>query len=79
MKKYLCIGTSKVASEWLPRWYGVPYEECVMSRIPHAFKTILEKDLKSEYAHLIPLTVIPNGCYKQHLKILKTERLLNGE
>ena len=78
MKKYLCIGTNKVPAEWLPRWYEVPYEECVMSRIPHAFKTILEKDLKSEYAHLIPLTVIPNGCYKQHLKILKTERLLDG-
>ena len=29
MKKYLCIGTDKVPAEWLPRWYEVPFDECL--------------------------------------------------
>jgi hypothetical protein len=74
MKKYLCIGIDKVPAEWLPRWYGVPFEECCfVSNVPD--KHIRDDVIK--YTSLIKLRVIPNGCYKQHLKILKTERLLN--
>jgi|TARA_Y100000758_G_C16009948_1_gene407218 hypothetical protein len=72
MKKYLCVGTDKVPAEWLPRWYEVPFDECIMYESEwNVFKP-------EQYTDLLTLTVIPNGCYKKHLKTLKTERLLNG-
>ena len=80
-KKYLCIGTDKVPAEWLPRWYGVPFDEClfIKSEPPNRVDlTLKEYRYVNESVSLIKLKVIPNGCYKQHLKILKTERLLNG-
>ena len=90
MKKYLCIGTSNVASEWLPRWYGVPFDECLFP-VKHnrvcdfKYNCMLNTIRECTYSgtckkeQLIILKPIPNGDYKQHLKILKTERLLNGE
>ena len=30
MKKYLCVGKGKILAEWLPRWYKIPHEECVL-------------------------------------------------
>lgn len=78
-KKYLCIGSGDVEAHWLYRWYKVPYEECVLYHDSNAFRSIIEKDLKNKYAHLLPLTVRPDGDYEQHLKILKTEKLLYGE
>jgi len=69
MKKYLCVRDNKIEAEWLPRWYGVPFEECV-------FVT------DAGWQHVVPnkgllvLTPLPkNSNYKEHLKILKTERL----
>ena len=73
MKKYLCIGTDKVPPEWLPRWYEVPFDECLFDTTDDAFTLN-----QFGYKGLLVLKTIPNGDYKEHLKILKTERLLNG-
>jgi len=78
MKKYLCVGTDKVPAEWLPRWYGVPFDECMFAPDEITKKTQPYTYKAMASLNLIHLIVIPNGCYKQHLKILKTERLLNG-
>ena len=68
MKKYLCVRNNKVEAEWLPRWYKVPFEECV-------FVT----DSSWQNKELIMLTPLPKGTdYVHYLKTLKTERLLNG-
>ena len=64
-KKYLCIGNKEIESKWLPRWYDVPFDECAFERTLHI-------------DNLIILTYRPDGDYKKHLKILKTEKLLNG-
>ena len=64
-KKYVCIGNKEIESKWLPRWYDVPFEECLFERTLHI-------------DNLIILTYRPDGDYKEHLKILKTEKLLNG-
>ena len=71
MKKYLCIGIDKVPAEWLPRWYGVPFDECLFDTTDNAFTLN-----QFGYKGLLVLRPIPNGDYKEHLKILKTERLL---
>jgi hypothetical protein len=64
-KKYVCIGNKEIESKWLPRWYDVPFEECLFDKNP--------------FQGCIVLTPLPkNSDYKQHLKILKTESLLNG-
>ena len=70
MKKYLCIGNDTIEAQWLPRWYEVPFEECCFAN------NIPNKITSDYYTPLIKLTEQPIGTdYKQHLKILKTERL----
>jgi hypothetical protein len=71
-KKYLCIGTDNIEAHWLQRWYKVPYIECVFYHDTNVF------NIDKLYDNLIRLTVRPDGDYEQYLKILKTERLLNG-
>ena len=70
MKKYLCIGNKKIKAEWLPRWYSIPYEECLFIQHHYFGKH------PSKYIVLTPLS--KDNDYKQHLSILKTEKLLNG-
>ena len=72
-KNYLCIGTKEIQAKWLPRWYKVPCQECLFAGEFRKFSTRY-----AEQNHLIELTYRPHGDYKQHLKILKTERLLNN-
>jgi len=74
-KTYLCIGNNKIKPEWLPRWYGVPHEECLFIKKNQFGKHQL-KQYSSKYIVLKPLP--KNSDYKQHLKMLKTEKLLNG-
>ena len=65
MKKYLCMGIKEIESMWLPRWYQVPFDECQIGGAP--------------FQGCIVLTPLPKGRdYKQHLSMLKTEKLLNG-
>ena len=70
-KKYLCIGSGDVEAHWLHRWYKVPHKDCVMYHEGNPF------EIDERYAHLIPLTVRPDGVYD--IKVAKTEHLLNGE
>ena len=81
--KYLCIGNKEVEAKWLPRWYGVPHTECAFT-----FAAISEIDLGSRFygmhpdaikqSNIIRLPVLPEGSdYKQKLKELKLEKLLN--
>jgi len=74
MKKYVCIGTKEIEAQWLPRWYGVSHDECIFCK----YNELFEQDYPQQQ-WLIELTPLnKGGNYKQHLKILKTERLLNG-
>ena len=83
--KYLCVGgiiNPNIRDQWLPRWYDIPFNECFF-KIDYIWedsryeKRLWEKIAKKENVML--LTDLPKGTnYKQHLKILKTERLLNG-
>ena len=69
--KYLCIGNTSVEAEWLPRWYGVPHDECLFN---------YPDDEYGPAVPLIRLRALPKGTnYKQHLKIIKTEHLLRSE
>jgi hypothetical protein len=69
-KKYLCIGNKEIKAEWLPRWYDVPHEECIF------FKNSFGQ---YPFQGCIILTPLRKGSdYKQKLKELKTERLLDG-
>ena len=70
-KKYLCVGSGDVEAHWLHRWYKVPHKDCVMYHAKNPF------ELDERYAHLIPLTVRPDGIYD--IKVAKTAHLLNGE
>ena len=72
-KNYLCIGNKEIQAKWLPRWYKVPYQECLFAGEFRKFSTRYAKQ-----NHLIELTYRPDGDYTEHLKILKTEHLLNG-
>ena len=71
---YVCIGNNKIKAEWLPRWYGVPHEECIF------FNNSWEFEHRGESHHdCIILTPLSEGSdYKQHLYILKTEHLIYG-
>ena len=78
-KKYLCIGTEEVEAQWLPRWYNVLYDECDFATLTdsHWFLDVHPRD----YNHIDDLMILhyrPDGDYEEHLKILKTERLLDG-
>jgi hypothetical protein len=71
---YICIGTKEVEAQWLQRWYGVPHDACIF--ISYSDNSNPEWDMRSSHIVLRPL---PEGSdYKQHLKILKTEKLLSG-
>jgi len=70
MKKYLCIGSGNIEAHWLPRWYKVPFEECILYHDSNVF------DIEEQHTHLIPLIIRPNGNYD--IRIAKTEHLLNG-
>ena len=81
--KYLCIGgiiNPNIKDLWLPRWYDIPFDECLFRRDwVDSSGTI--KDLKkaAEADCVMLLTDLPKGTnYKQHLNILKTERLIYG-
>ena len=85
--KYFCVSgyyNKKVIDKWLPRWYGVPFEECLFHSDMKKERDIggidpsdAEKEAKSMGAIL--LMDEPKGTdYKQKLKELKTKHLLNG-
>jgi len=81
--KYLCVGgiiNPKIKDQWLPRWYDIPFVECLFRNdwkdSSGMFKNWREV---AKRGGVMLLTDLPKGTnYKQHLKILKTERLLDG-
>ena len=80
--KYLCIGDEEVEAKWLPRWYGVPHTECAFTNefeSAYALHPDAIKQIKIIPYNIIRLPVLPKGSdYKQKLKELKLEKLLNG-
>ena len=83
--KYLCVGgiiNPKIKDQWLPRWYDIPFSECFFRRdYVWEDSSGMKKDWEkiAEEENIMLLTDLPKGTnYKQHLKILKTERLLDG-
>ena len=81
--KYYCVSgvhNPNIRDKWLPRWYDIPFEDCLFSsdlEDSSGMKKDWEKIAEGESVML--LTDLPKGTnYKQHLKILKTERLLDG-
>ena len=82
--KYLCrsgVFNPNIRDKWLPRWYDIPFEECLFSSDWEDTSGYAESDWrkKAEMEGVMLLTDLPKGTnYKQHLKILKTESLLNG-
>jgi len=81
--KYLCVGgiiNPNIRDKWLPRWYDIPFEECLFASDWEDYSGYI-KDWKREakQENVMLLTDLPKGTnYKQQLNILKTERLLNG-
>ena len=76
-KKYTCIGNDIIEAAWLPRWYGVSHDDCYF--YPHKFPVDLLDKSQTNFPNSIVLLPLPEGSdYKQKLKELKTERLLNG-
>lgn len=77
--KYACVGGPHhmenlfvfVNSHWLPRWYKVPFNECIF---------IDKKEDLAEFLldiqHLIILTPRNNGNYEEHLAEQKLKHLL---
>jgi len=83
MKKYMCISSETIKAEWLPRWYKVPHDECMFVTFEKQKRLQRIADLSGsrldyKKSSLFVLTPRPNKDYEEHLKILKTERLLNG-
>lgn len=75
--KYLCIGNKEVEAKWLPRWYGVPHTECAFTNEFEPVYAMHPDAIKR--SNILQLTVLPKGSdYKQKLKELKLEKLLNG-
>ena len=81
--KYLCVGgmvNPNIRDQWLPRWYDIPFDECLFRKDWEDYSGYIEdwkREAKKENVML--LTDLPKGTnYKQHLNILKTERLLDG-
>ena len=75
MKKYVCIGNETTEADWLPRWYKIPHEECVLLTESQWSQNIKQHAGKET----IILRPLPEGTdYVHYLKTLKTERLLNG-
>ena len=79
--KYLCIGNKEVEAEWLPRWYGVPHAECAFTNEFKPAYAVHPDAIKQ--SNVICLSVLPDAStssdYKQKLKELKLEKLLNGK
>ena len=70
--RYLCIGNDAIRAEWLPRWYKVPHKDC---------KFLHEREVHKDFEYPMIDMILeprPNKDYEQHLKTLKTERLLDG-
>ena len=81
--KYYCVSgihNPNIRDKWLPRWYGVPFEDCLFySEERKNNNDCQDWDNVCKSLNLILLTDLPKGTsYKQKLKELKTERLLNG-
>ena len=81
--KYYCVSgfyNPNIRDKWLPRWYGVSFKDCLFySEERKNNNDCQDWDNVCKSLNLILLTDLPKGTnYKQHLKILKTERLLNG-
>ena len=81
--KYYCVSgfhNPNIRDKWLPRWYGVPFENCLFySEERKNSKDFQDWDNVCKTLDLILLTDLPKGTnYKQKLKELKTEKLLNG-
>ena len=81
--KYYCVSgvnNPNIRDKWLPRWYGVSFEDCLFySEERKNNNDCQDWDNVCKSLNLILLTDLPKGTnYKQHLKILKTERLLDG-
>ena len=81
--KYLCrsgVFNPNIRDKWLPRWYDIPFEECLFaSDWKDSSGTIEDWKKEADMGSVMLLTDLPKGInYKQHLKILKTERLLDG-
>ena len=81
--KYLCrsgVFNPNIRDKWLPRWYGVSFKDCLFySEERKNNNDCQDWDNVCKSLNLILLTDLPKGTnYKQHLKILKTERLLDG-
>lgn len=76
IKKYICIGvaskTCVILAEWLPRWYKVPYKECLFYNQLSQHRPAKTID---QYIHL---TYRVKNDYVKYLKILKTNQLLQG-
>ena len=82
-KKYICRGgifNPNIIDKWLPRWYGVSFEDCIFSSEQDDTSGTLEEwEMIAQKSGTMLLTDLPKGTnYKQHLKILKTERLIYG-
>ena len=72
MKKYLCLRDDKVEAEWLPRWYGVPFDECEFVHSSY-------DQYPSGWFDGTPLIILkPRLDNNYDIKIAKTEHLLNG-
>ena len=81
--KYYCVSgihNPYIKDKWLPRWYGVPFEDCLFySEEKQNNDDCQDWDNVCKSLNLILLTDLPKGTnYKQKFKELKTERLLNG-
>ena len=86
--KYLCVSGyyhKRVIDKWLPRWYAVPFEECLFYSDMKKERDIggmcsSDAEILAKQEGVMLLIDLPKGTnYKQHLKILKTERLLDGD
>ncbi len=79
MKKYYCIGSGTVEAEWLPRWYGVPYDECMFAHVNKDGNYENHPVKKYNLPHTDTLIILKVRLDKNYdIKIAKTEYLLNG-
>ena len=80
--KYYCVSgfyNPNIRDKWLPRWYGIPFEDCLFYSEERTEDDRQDWDEVCEDLSLLLLTDLPKGTnYKQKLKELKTEGLLNG-
>jgi hypothetical protein len=82
--KYACFAgrriingiSYKVKAEWLPAWYGVPHKECIFVHDEQKWNP--SKETFINLHNCIILTVRQNRDYKEYLKILRTNKLLEG-